>query len=58
MPTANCTRCHEPIPDSAERWPDGDGVICQECWERESGDLWWQLAVPFAAAIQEGNESE
>lgn len=40
----HCSRCHTPIPDPSESWPDGaGGVFCQECWEAYSSELWWAM---------------
>jgi hypothetical protein len=51
-----CTACSCPIPDPAERWPDGSpgpGVLCQECWEAQSDAMWWATmqALDWADAL-------
>lgn len=33
-----CSRCKEKPHDG---WPDGDGMLCQMCWEAECAEAWW-----------------
>jgi hypothetical protein len=39
-----CARCYQPEPDLSQRWPDGDGYLCQDCWERTTSAAWWPVA--------------
>lgn len=49
-----CSHCLSPIPDPAERWPDGKGGwLCQMCWEDECGRTWWKAVDAIAAEAAE-----
>lgn len=40
----NCTRCVKPISPGETCWPDdGNGTLCQDCWEAYSSSLWWEM---------------
>lgn len=44
MGMTTCSRCSIPVPDPAERWPDdGNGILCQECWEHQCSISWWVM---------------
>lgn len=39
-----CSTCHNAIPDPAKSWPNGSGgTLRQDCWEVESGAMWWVM---------------
>jgi hypothetical protein len=54
MSTPTCARCGEPIDDPAERWPedvDGDGKVCQMCWEGRCARLFWEAVDALAVTL-------
>lgn len=39
-----CSNCSAPLDPDDSGWPDeGDGVLCQECWEDYASRLWWKM---------------
>jgi recombinational DNA repair protein (RecF pathway) len=52
--TSDCARCHQPEPDSSQRWPDGDGYLCQDCWEGVTAAAWWHVAEATTRAAEAG----
>jgi hypothetical protein len=55
-----CTTCSSTIPDPAEQWPDdGDGTLCQVCWEASCSRSWWAMvrALGGAGLLDEEGES-
>jgi hypothetical protein len=56
-----CNTCNNTIPDPAEQWPNGNGgTLCQECWEIEASQMWWQTVVSLdrADALGESGTAE
>jgi hypothetical protein len=54
-----CSTCSSTIPDPAEQWPDdGDGTLCQVCWERSCSRSWWAMvrALGEAGLLDEEGE--
>jgi hypothetical protein len=41
-----CTNCLSPHED----WPGKNGLLCQDCWEKESSQMFWNMAVAFDKA--------
>ena len=44
-----CSRCGEP----ADGWPaDGDGELCQNCWEAYCDATWWEEVRRVEAYVE------
>ena len=35
-----CRRCKT---EDHDNWPDGDGFLCQLCWEAMCAEAWWAV---------------
>jgi hypothetical protein len=41
-------KCGEPH----DNWPgEGDGMLCQTCWESECDRAWWQAVIAVDQAL-------
>lgn len=41
MTPTPCKQCGEALEVGELGWPDGDGVLCQQCWEDVSAAAMW-----------------
>jgi hypothetical protein len=51
-----CWHCHQPEPDPSQRWPCGDGYLCQDCWEATAAAAWWPVAEATTKAAEAAGE--
>ena len=47
-----CPRCGADMTGDVT-WPVDGVEVCTMCWEKYTGELWWEEAVPMANAVQE-----
>ena len=47
-----CPRCGADMTGDVT-WPVDGVEVCTMCWEKYTGELWWEEAVLMANAVQE-----
>ncbi len=38
----NCPQCRREIEPGEVTWPGDDSEICQDCWEQECSEMFWE----------------
>lgn len=53
---ARCARC----PNQHDGWPvaGGDGELCQDCWEAQCSEAWWEaMDAALGGQVEERGEA-